>query len=157
MVRSNTHNFIETPVRKVYAQDTSPHRPVLNRTPTFEGPTQLRQVHEHPVATQWATRANSENFVSRRDSMQSRPFSRVVPEATEDAGYHSGSVSDRSDTSWIESRQSPFGNSVSRRTSSGTLSGVTQKKAPPPPPPSRAKKPAPPPPMKRPILSAAQV
>lgn len=157
VVRSNTHNFIETPVRKVYAQDTSPHRPVLNRTPTFEGPTQLRQVHEHPVATQWATRANSENFVSRRDSMQSRPFSRVVPEATEDAGYHSGSVSDRSDTSWIESRQSPFGNSVSRRTSSGTLSGVTQKKAPPPPPPSRAKKPAPPPPMKRPILSAAQV
>ncbi|KAL4928701.1 BAR domain protein [Aspergillus undulatus] len=156
-IRSATHSYVEAPVRKAYAQDTSPHRPVLNRTPTFESPAQLRQVHEHPVATQWASRANSENFISRRNSIQSRPISRVVPEPAEDAGYHSGSVSDRSDNSWQESRQSPFGSSVSRRTSSSTLNGSAHKKAPPPPPPSRAKKPAPPPPMKRPMLSAAQV
>ncbi|KAL4807810.1 hypothetical protein BDV18DRAFT_136105 [Aspergillus unguis] len=158
VIRSHAHGFAETPIRKTYAQETSPHRPVLNRTPTFEGPTQLRQVQEHPVAPQWAHRANSENFVSRRDSVQTRPISRVIPEPAEDAGYHSGSVSDRSDNSWPDNRQSPFSSTVSRRTSSTTLNGgFAQKKAPPPPPPSRAKKPAPPPPMKRPILSAAQL
>ncbi|RDW78779.1 BAR domain protein [Aspergillus mulundensis] len=157
VIRSNTHSFSESPVRKAYAQETSPHRPVLNRTSTFEGSTPLRQVHEHPVAAQSATRANSENFMTRRNSIQARPISRVVPEPAEDVGYHSGSVSDRSDNGWTESRQSPFGSTVSRRTSSSTLNSFAHKKAPPPPPPSRAKKPAPPPPMKRPILSTAQM
>ncbi|KAL5342963.1 hypothetical protein BJX70DRAFT_355290 [Aspergillus crustosus] len=157
IIRSTAHNAVESPARKVYAQETSPHRPVLNRTSTFEGPTQLRQVQEHPAASQWATRANSENFITRRNSVQARPLSRVVPEPTEDAGYHSGSVSDRSDSGWQESRQSPFGSTVSRRTSSNTLNSFAHKKAPPPPPPSRAKKPAPPPPMKRPLISATQL
>lgn len=156
-IKSNTHSFAESPIRKAYTQETSPHRPVLNRTSTFEGASPLRQVHEHPVAAQIATRTNSENFITRRNSVQARPISRVIPEPTEDAGYHSGSVSDRSDTGWTESRQTPFGSTVSRRTSSSTLNGFAHKKAPPPPPPSRAKKPAPPPPMKRPVLSAAQV
>ncbi|KAL2825608.1 hypothetical protein BDW59DRAFT_71451 [Aspergillus cavernicola] len=157
IIRSNTHSIVETPGRK-YGQDTSPHRPVLNRTPTFEGPTQLRQVQEHPAATQWPSRANSENLITRGSSVQARPISRVIPEPTEDAGYHSGSVSDRSDNGRTDSRQSPFGPSVSRRTSSNTLNGyAAHKKAPPPPPPSRAKKPAPPPPMKRPLISAAPV
>ncbi|KAL2865670.1 BAR domain protein [Aspergillus lucknowensis] len=153
VIRSNTHSVVETPIRKVYAQETSPHRPVLNRTPTFEGPTQLRQGQEQPLRTQWASRVNSENFITRRNSVQVRPISRVVPESAEDVGYHSGSVSDRSDNGWHESRASPFDSSVSRRTSSNTLN----KKAPPPPPPSRAKKPAPPPPMKHPLISAAPV
>ncbi|KAL3476128.1 hypothetical protein BJX99DRAFT_148243 [Aspergillus californicus] len=156
VIRSNTHSFIETPARKAYAQETSPHRPVMNRTSTFEGPAQLRQVQEHS-APQWGSRANSENFVSRRNSVLARPITRVVPDSADDAGYHSGSVSDRSDPGWADSRQSPFGSSVSRRTSSNTLNSfAAQKKAPPPPPPSRAKKPAPPPPMKR-LISAAPV
>ncbi|CEL09950.1 Putative BAR domain protein (AFU_orthologue; AFUA_5G06340) [Aspergillus calidoustus] len=158
IIRSNTHTLVESPARKVYGQDTSPHRPVLNRTPTFEGPAQLRHVQEHPASTQWASRANSENFITRRNSVQVRPASRVIPEPADDAGYHSGSVSDRSDNGWLEPRASPFGNSVSRRTSSSTLNSFpAHKKAPPPPPPSRAKKPAPPPPMKRPLISAAPV
>ncbi|KAL4919409.1 hypothetical protein BDW62DRAFT_178861 [Aspergillus aurantiobrunneus] len=157
ITRLNTHSFVETPVRRAYAQETSPHRPALDRTPTFEGPMQSRQVHEHPAATQWASRSNSENFATGRSNVQNRSLSRVIPEPTEDVGYHSGSVSDRPENSWIESRQLSFGNSVSRRTSPGTLNGFAHKKAPPPPPPSRAKKPAPPPPMKRPVISAAQV
>ncbi|KAL4980224.1 hypothetical protein BDW66DRAFT_125891 [Aspergillus desertorum] len=157
VIRANTHGFAEPPVRTTYAQETSPHRPVLNRTSTFEGSTPLRQVHEHPVTAQAAMRANSENSITRRNSVQARPISRMIPEPTENAGYHSGSVSDRSDNGWIESRQTPFGSTISRRTSSSALDGFTHKKAPPPPPPSRAKKPAPPPPMKRSVLSAAQV
>ncbi|KAF9890934.1 hypothetical protein FE257_005191 [Aspergillus nanangensis] len=153
--------------RDAYPAEIASSRPMLNRTSTFEGPTQLRQQEQASGSYQWPTRMVSESYASQRNlANQSRPMSRVVSEdpyrdplddaspfsnraGSPDRPYHQGGCA---------SPASPYGGSVSRQSSSTTLNGVPlHKKAPPPPPPSRAKKPAPPPPMKRPMVSAAEV
>ncbi|EAW12542.1 BAR domain protein [Aspergillus clavatus NRRL 1] len=160
IIRSDRHPssaHMGSPARETYPADSPFQRPVLNRTSTFEGPSQLRQVQ--PSSTPpWQSRAPSENFISRRDSSQTRPIS-MMPDnpyndpyeepATNFGGNHDGFYSGRPSPP-----NSAYGDVISRRASSATLNGAAlQKKAPPPPPPSRAKKPPPPPPMKRPMLS----
>ncbi|KAE8364958.1 hypothetical protein BDV27DRAFT_108689 [Aspergillus caelatus] len=125
--------------REVYAPETVPQRPFLNRTSTFESPAQLRQEQAYSPSPR-PYRAPSENFITGRNSV----LARMAADPSEE-------TSPRSD-----SPVSSFGG-VTRRSSSTTLNGAAvQKKAPPPPPPSRAKKPPPPPPMKKPILSAGE-
>ncbi|KAL4890475.1 hypothetical protein BDV59DRAFT_184613 [Aspergillus ambiguus] len=153
IIRSERPTSIYTAdMRDPRPAETASPRPVFNRTTTFEGPTQLRQEQasgSHP----WATRAISDTYSSQRNlANQSRPISRVYEDPYRDP---SEAVSPFDGTG---SPVSSHGCSVSRRSSSVTLNGVSlQKKAPPPPPPSRAKKPAPPPPMKRPMVSAGEV
>lgn len=143
------------PAREAYPAETPYQRPVLNRTSTFEGPSQLRHLQPSGLSS-WQSRAASENLVSRRDSSQPRPVSMMPDNPYTDAYEESTAhVNSHSDV-FYQGRSSPpsHGEIISRRASSGTLNGsALNKKGPPPPPPSRAKKPPPPPPMKRPMLS----
>ncbi|RHZ52321.1 BAR domain protein [Aspergillus thermomutatus] len=147
------------PLREPYPAETPFQRPGLNRTSTFEGPSQLRQL-QPSGSSSWQSRATSENFISRRDSSQPRPVS-MMPDNSYTDPYEESTaqVNAHSDVFYQGRSSSPsYGNTISRRASSGTLNGSAfNKKAPPPPPPSRAKKPPPPPPMKRPMLTVGDV
>ncbi|GFF22016.1 uncharacterized protein C19C2.10 [Aspergillus udagawae] len=162
IIRSDRHTSSvppTLPVTEAYPVETPYQRPILNRTSTFEGPSQLR--HLQPSgSSSWQSRATSENFVSRRDSSHPRPVS-MMPDNPYSDSYEESTahVNSHSDV-FYQGRSSPpsYGNAISRRASSGTLnSSALNKKAPPPPPPSRAKKPPPPPPVKRPMLSVGDV
>ncbi|GIK00491.1 hypothetical protein Aspvir_004516 [Aspergillus viridinutans] len=162
IIRSDRHTSSvppTLPVREAYPAETPYQRPVLNRTSTFEGPSQLRQL-QPSGSSSWQSRATSENFISRRDSSQPRPVSMMPDNPYTDLYEESTAhVNSHSDV-FCQGRLSPssYGNAISRRASSGTLnSSALNKKAPPPPPPSRAKKPPPPPPTKRPMLSVGDV
>lgn len=139
-----------------------PPRPVFHRTATFESPTQLRQ-EQASGSRQWPSRAASDTLFSQRNvANQSRPISRAYDDPYQDpseiASPFNGTGTSP-DRSYQGSPVSAYGGSISRRSSSMTLNGVSvHKKAPPPPPPSRAKKPAPPPPpMKRAVLSGGEM
>lgn len=144
-------------IRSSQPVETGFPRPVFNRTPTFEGPSQLRQ--EQP-SYQLPSRTNSENYMPRRDSSQVLPISTRVPStdyyvnSPDDISPRSGNSPDNSYRGRSVSPAPSNGSVMSRRTSSTHLNGVGGfKKGPPPPPPSRAKKPPPPPPMKRTLLT----
>lgn len=163
IIRSDRHPSSSVPptlpVREAYPPETPFQRPVLNRTSTFEGPSQLRQL-QPPGSSSWQSRTTSENFISRRNSSQPRPVS-MMPDNPYRDPYEepTAQVNAHSDV-FYQGRSSPSsqGDAISRRASSGTLNGsALNKKAPPPPPPSRAKKPPPPPPMKRPMMSVGEV
>lgn len=154
IIRSNKPVLPESPVRDPYAADIDSQRPVVSRTSTFEGPTQLRQ---GPVYTNaYPSRTTSENLSARISQL--RPVSRVAsdPYTDHSENYSTYSQTGSSPDGWYGGRASPtpsYGNSFYQGGSSMNGSG-TIKKAPPPPPPSRAKKPPPPPPpMKRPIFA----
>ncbi|PYI10014.1 BAR domain protein [Aspergillus sclerotiicarbonarius CBS 121057] len=160
IIRSTRATSIEPAAREVYPPDAYSQRPVLSRTSTFEGPTQLRQ-EQNSSPYQWPSRAASDNYIGRRNSVQSRTMGRSYadPYMEQEDVSPSGTSPERS---YMGRNQSPgpsYGGAVSRKSSSTTLNGTPltlNKKAPPPPPP-RAKKPAPPPPpMKRPILSGGE-
>ncbi|OOF92205.1 hypothetical protein ASPCADRAFT_175976 [Aspergillus carbonarius ITEM 5010] len=160
IIRSTRATSIEPAAREVYPPDAYSQRPILNRTSTFEGPTQLRQ-EQNSSPYQWPSRAASDNYIGRRNSVQSRTMGRSYPDPymeQEDASP-SGTSPERSYMGRNQSPGSSYGGAVSRKSSSTTLNGTPlnlNKKAPPPPPP-RSKKPAPPPPpMKRPILSGGE-
>ncbi|GKZ18653.1 hypothetical protein AbraIFM66951_007673 [Aspergillus brasiliensis] len=160
IIRSTRASSIEPGAREVYPPDALSQRPVLNRTSTFEGPTQLRQ-EQSPGTYQWPSRAASDNYIGRRNSVQSRTMGRpyVDPymEQSEDASPISGTSPERTYMGRNPSPGSSYGGAVSRKSSSTTLNGTPLNKKAPPPPPPRSKKPAPPPPpMKRPILSAGE-
>lgn len=159
IIRSNKPVLAESPVRDpYYAADTEVQRPVYSRTPTFEGPTQLRPdpYANNPVQT----RTTSENLSTRISQL--RPVSRVPSDSYADHydNYsHTSSSPDRMYGNRSVSPTPSYGHSIYRENSSGNLNSSSvalnglSKKA-PPPPPSRAKKPPPPPPpMKRPIVA----
>ncbi|KAJ5381311.1 uncharacterized protein N7496_003739 [Penicillium cataractarum] len=161
-IRSNrtvSTYMADSPARDAYPVSNSFARPGLSRTPTFEGPTQLRQ-DQSPVATQWIQRTASETFSNRRNSVQplgGRPV--VDPYADSEASSYGRSSPERMYGGRSSSPATSHGSVPSRRPSSTTLnvSGLT-KKGPPPPPPSRAKKPPPPPPpMKRSLVTVTDV
>ncbi|PWY70224.1 BAR domain protein [Aspergillus heteromorphus CBS 117.55] len=160
IIRSTRAASIEPTAREVYPPDAFSQRPVLNRTTTFEGPTQLRQ-EQSSSPYQWPSRAASENFVGRRNSVvQARSLGRSYGDSYMEQSEDGGSYSTSPERSYRGRTESPgpsYG-SVSRKSSSTTLNGSSLYKKAPPPPPPRSKKPAPPPPpMKRPILSGGDM
>ncbi|RLL96137.1 hypothetical protein CFD26_104722 [Aspergillus turcosus] len=163
IIRSDRHPSSSVPptlpVREAYPPETPFQRPVLNRTSTFEGPSQLRQL-QPPGSSLWQSRATSENYISSRHSSQPRPVSMMPDNPYTDPYEESTAQVNAHSDVFYQGRSSPssHGDAISRRASSGTLNGsALNKKAPPPPPPSRAKKPPPPPPMKRPMMSVGEV
>lgn len=159
VIRSSRTVMTETPARELHPSNNFP-RPVLNRTSTFEGPTQLR--HEQPpVASQWIQRTASDNLTGQRSVFANgRNFTSDGYADSEEVSSYGRSSPERSYGGRSSSPATSHGSVASRRPSATALntgalnSGVLNKKAPPPPPPSRAKKPPPPPPMKRTLVAA---
>ncbi|KAJ5378778.1 hypothetical protein N7509_011897 [Penicillium cosmopolitanum] len=153
-IRSSKTIMSEMPTRELHPNNGFP-RPVLSRTPTFEGPSQLR--HEQtPVASQWIQRTTSDSLAGQRNVPASgRPFA-SDPYADSEVSSYGRSSPERSYGARSSSPATSHGSVASRRPSATALnSGTLTKKAPPPPPPSRSKKPPPPPPpMKRTLLAA---
>lgn len=114
-------------------------RPTINRTSTFEGPTQLR--NDDAPAFPNPQRAQSDLSI-RATRTNLRPVSKIY-EDYHDSSSH-GNVSPYDDRS--ESSNTSHNGYFSRTPSSSTLNNPIAKKGPPPPPPSRAHKPRPPPP-----------
>lgn len=161
-IRSNrtvSTYMADSPARDAYPASNGFARPGLSRTPTFEGPTQLRQ-DQSPVATQWIQRTASDNLANRRNSVQ--PIGGRFPAdpyADSEASSYGRISPDRMYGGRSASPATSYGSVPSRRPSSTALnaSGMA-KKAPPPPPPSRAKKPPPPPPpMKRSLVTVTDL
>lgn len=147
----------ESPAREVYPSSNGFTRPVLNRIPTFEGPTHLRQ-EQSPVGSQWIQRTASENLAGRRSSAHF--FNSRLPAdpyADSEASSYGRSSPERNYGGRSISPATSYGSVASRRPSSTALNTTgLAKKAPPPPPPCRSKKPPPPPPpMKRTLVAAS--
>lgn len=154
-IRSSKTIMTETPARELHPTNGFP-RPVLNRTSTFEGPTQLR--HEQtPVASQWIQRTTSDTLSTQRNlPTNGRTFVSDPYADSEEVSSYGRSSPERSYGARSSSPATSHGSVASRRPSATALnSGTLNKKAPPPPPPSRSKKPPPPPPpMKRTLVAA---
>ncbi|KAI2701782.1 hypothetical protein DTO012A7_1345 [Penicillium roqueforti] len=150
--------YSDSPPRDAYG-NASVSRPVLNRIPTFEGPSQLRQ-EQAPVASQWLQqRTTSENLggFGRRSSTQvgnGRVSADPYADSEEVSSYGRSSPERIFSGGRSISPATSHGSTPSRRPSATNLNTLGSKKAPPPPPPSRAKKPPPPPPTKRTLLAA---
>ena len=152
-------HFTESPAREAY-QSNGSSRPILNRTPTFEGPTQLRH-EQSPIASQWIQRTASDTHAARQSSMQLvNTRAAIDPYAdSEEASSYGRSSPERVYNGRSISPATSHDSVASRRPSSTVLSTTSlAKKAPPPPPPCRAKKPPPPPPpMKRTLVTGTDI
>lgn len=161
----SSNHLSESPRREIHDSDLDNRRPGVNRTMTFEGPTQLRDMS--PIGVSRMSRVPSENINMRAQRSQLRPLNRVMsgPDGVgdldepafnggQDKLYDFGSQRSASPATSI-------GSAPSRSASYSTLSTSlpSSKKQPPPPPPSRSKKPPPPPPppLKRSALSTNNV
>ncbi|OQE12341.1 hypothetical protein PENVUL_c001G06225 [Penicillium vulpinum] len=158
--RSTTKLYAESPPRETYGNTGNLSRPVLNRIPTFESPSQLRQ-DQSPVSSQWIQqRTASENLggFGRRSNTQignGRLTADPYADPEEASSYGRSSPERMFSGGRSISPATSHGSSVvSRRPSANNLNSIGSKKAPPPPPPSRSKKPPPPPPVKRSLLAA---
>lgn len=158
-IRSNRNvsSHLESPAREIYSASNGFPRTMLNRTPTFEGPAQLRQDYS-PPASQWIQRTTSDTMVGRGSNTQSQN-NRLVADPYADPEEVSSYGRSSPERMWGNRSCSPatsHGSVASRQPSATTLTTAgLAKKGPPPPPPSRAKKPPPPPPpMKRTLVAA---
>lgn len=163
---TSSNHLSESPRREIYDSDFDYRRPGVNRTATFEGPTQLRDMS--PLGAPRVSRVPSENVNMRAQRTQLRPVNRAAsgPDAFGDLNDEiafNGSL-DKAYEIGSQRSASPaasVGSAPSRSASYSTLSSSLPngKKQAPPPPPSRAKKPPPPPPppMKRSALSTNNV
>ncbi|KAJ5619001.1 hypothetical protein N7510_002985 [Penicillium lagena] len=158
-IRSNktmSMYIADSPAREAQPISNGYSRPGFNRTPTFEGPTQLRQ-EQSP--SPWVQRAASDLTARHSVHLGSGRFP-GDPYADSEGSSYGRSSPERlyGNNRSISPATSHCSSVASRRPSSNALNGTTglAKKAPPPPPPSRAKKPPPPPPpMKRSLVAAA--
>lgn len=158
VIRSNrpVSTIVESSTRDFYSADPGLQRPAYSRTPTFEGPTQLRG-DQSPASPQRMSRLASDNLAIRRNRSQLRPVSKAFDsyvDSPEDAGSHGNTSPDRSYGERSASPATSHGSNVSRTASSTTLNSVGIGKKIPPPPPPRAKKPPPPPPAKKYLVGA---
>ncbi len=157
-----------SPRREAELPDLDHQRPGVNRSTTFQGPTQLRDMS--PIGGGRISRVPSENLNMRVQRSQLRPLNRATsgPDAFGDSFDESNHKNEDSpERPWeIGSQRSAspatsLGSAPSRTASYSALSSSfpNSKKQAPPPPPSRAKKPPPPPPppMKRSALSTNNV
>ena len=148
--------------------DLDYQRPGVNRSTTFQGPTQLRDMS--PIGGARLSRVPSENINMRAQRSQLRPLNRaasgsdVLGDSFDELNFKNGDSPDRTYETGSQRSASPAlsqGSAPSRNASYSALSSSlpNSKKQPPPPPPSRAKKPPPPPPppMKRSALSTSNV
>ena len=165
---TSTAMLSESPRREPEDSDLEYRRPGPNRSTTFQGPTQLRDMS--PIGGARMSRVPSENINMRAQRSQLRSLNRAAsgPDVFGDSYDESHSKSedspDRSYEIGSQRSASPaasLGSAPSRTASYSTLSSSfpNGKKQAPPPPPSRAKKPPPPPPppMKRSALSTSNV
>lgn len=157
-IRSTRTIMTDSPARELYPPSSAFTRGTLTRTPTFEGPAQLRQ-EQSPAASQWIQRTTSDNLATRQNSTQF-PNGRlpIDPYAdSEEISSYGRSSPEQSYGNRSNSPATSHGSVASRRPSATTLSTAgLAKKAPPPPPPCRSKKPPPPPPpMKRSLMTAS--
>lgn len=151
-IRSSRTIATEPCTREAYQPSHSSPRPVLSRTPTFEGPAQLRQ-EQSP----WTQRAISDSLTGQRNStyFSSNRFP-ADPYADSEASSYGRSSPERNFGDRSSSPATSYGSVASRRPSSTLLNNTgLSKKAPPPPPPSRSKKPPPPPPPTKRTLIAS--
>ncbi|KAF7719616.1 Uncharacterized protein PECH_003493 [Penicillium ucsense] len=148
----------DSSAREAYPPTSGYARPILNRTSTFESPTQLR--HEtSPASNQWMHRTASDNVVPRRNSVQPAGGRFLAdPYADSEASSYGRSSPERAYNGRSISPATSHGSVPSRRPSSTALNASGMTKKAPPPPPSRAKKPPPPPPpMKRSLVTVTDL
>lgn len=160
-IRSNrtaSNYAADSPSREAYPASNGYARPGLNRTSTFESPTQLRQ-ETSPAPTQWIQRTASDNMVNRRGSVQHTGGRYLAdPYADSEASSYGRSSPERAYGGRSISPATSHGSVPSRRPSSTALNASSLAKKAPPPPPSRAKKPPPPPPpMKRSLVTVTDL
>lgn len=173
-IRSNRMTSLQDPPEPVRREprkyDYGLGRPGVNRSATFEGPTQLYQ-GSSPTVSKPMSRFPSENLDMRSQRSQLRPVRRATSgldmfgDPSDDSTLNGSSSPDRSHEERSQRSASPatsHGSGPSRNASYSTLDGAAPngKRQAPPPPPSRSKKPPPPPPpppMKRSALSTANV
>ena len=166
-IRSNravsSFNPPESPRKESQSYEFGQARPAVNRSTTFEGPSQLRRDSSPASATQMA-RVPSDSLAMRNQRLQLRPMSRagtvndLFNDPSDESTFYSSP--DRSFGERSASPATSHGSATSRQASSATLNATFSngKKQAPPPPPSRAKKPPPPPPpMKRSALSTSNL
>ncbi|MCJ1371624.1 hypothetical protein MMC20_002843 [Loxospora ochrophaea] len=160
----------ESPRRDMFSNEYGSARPRVNRSNTFEGPTQL---HDPLVPLGRLSKVPTDTVAVRTQRSQLRSVSRITPgnevfdDPSDDSSFFRNSSPERSYGERPASPATSYGSVPSRSASSSTLNAVLQngKKQPPPPPPSRntkppassAQKPPPPPPMKRSALSTSSV
>lgn len=154
-IRSSRIIATESSPRDTHSSNSFP-RPLLNRTSTFEGPTQLRQ-DPSPPGPQWIQRTTSDNLTPRRSSTYiSNSRFLADPYADSESSSYGRSSPERTFGNRSSSPATSHGSVASRGGPSSTPATL-YKKAPPPPPPCRSKKPPPPPPMKRSLASPGNV
>lgn len=165
---ASTAILSESHRRETELPDFDCQRPGINRSTTFQGPTQLRDMS--PLGGGRISRVPSENINMRVQRSQLRPLHRaasgldVFGDSFDEPNYKNEDSLDRTLEIGSQRSASPatsLGSAPSRTTSYSALSSSfpNSKKQAPPPPPSRAKKPPPPPPppMKRSTLSTNNV
>ncbi|APA10463.1 hypothetical protein SS1G_07033 [Sclerotinia sclerotiorum 1980 UF-70] len=162
-IRSNTPRVNTTRVASTsglgrmeeYSPPSSPQRPSIGRSSTFQGPT------THYRESQTSNRLNSIPSASDAGSLRVnlRPTARtsitsgdVFNDPSDDSTLNSNSP----DRSYGARSVSPATSHGSRGSRSASISAANARRA-PPPPPSRTKKPAPPPPVKRAEISSVSV
>ncbi len=168
-IRSNratsAYNLPESPRKELQGYEFNSGRPTVNRSMTFEGPTQIHRDCS-PVSATRMSRVPSDNFTVRTQRSQLRSITRIntgndlFSDPSDDSTFTSSpdrSYEERSQRS--ASPATSHGSGPSRSASYSTLNApaAVGKKQAPPPPPSRAKKPPPPPPMKRSALSTTNM
>lgn len=151
--RYSISNPLDTSAREI-SSDSALQRPVFNRAPTFEGPTQLRG-DPSPAPSQVPSGVPNENLSIRTARSSLRPVSKIYGDtfdSPDDSASYGSPYEERS-----SSPATSQGSAFSRTPSSTTVNSVIIGKKAPPPPPSRAKKPPPPPPTKRNLVGASDV
>ncbi|KAI9646262.1 hypothetical protein NHQ30_005703 [Ciborinia camelliae] len=138
-----------------YSPPSSPRRPSIGRSSTFQGPT--THYRESPPSNRMNSVPHASDAGSLRASL--RPTARtnimsgdLFNDPSDDSTLNSNSP----DRSYGARSVSPATSHGSIGSRSASISAANSRRA-PPPPPSRAKKPAPPPPMKRPEISSVSV
>ncbi|QSZ35163.1 hypothetical protein DSL72_008030 [Monilinia vaccinii-corymbosi] len=130
-----------------YSPPSSPRRPSMGRSSTFQGPT--THYRDSPPTTRMTSLPPPSDAGSLRANL--RPTARtnvmttdVFNDPSDDSTLHSNSP----DRSYGTRSVSPATSQGSMGSQSASIPAANGRRA-PPPPPSRAKKPAPPPPTKR--------
>lgn len=161
--RTASSHVSKSPHREAQENDYGYSRPNIQRTNTFEGPTQLHR-DSSPIPISRTSRVPSDSLTVRTQRSQLRTTGRMpsgneaFTEPSDESTFYSSP--DRSHDERSTSPATSYGSAPSRTASYSTLNAATTngKKQPPPPPPSRVKKPPPPPPpMKRSALSTNNV
>ena len=144
--RAASYRRPESPAADL-AEAMRSNRPGLNRSTTFEGPTQLRR-DISPVAPPRLSRIPSDSLTIRNASRSHLNPVNATSENNifsdqDDSTFYSNSSPDRA---WDDRSASPATSHGSSANLSNASSTMPNGKKGPPPPPSRAKKPPPPPP-----------